>query len=68
MPMTAAQMETAIVQLQARVDRVTTVNAELGKRVEALEKAGPDAEQLKRIADALDDVADAAHGPYGGRQ
>jgi hypothetical protein len=68
MPMTAAQMETAIVQLQARVDRVTVVNAELGKRVEALEKAGPSTVQLQRIADALNDVASATHGPYGGRQ
>jgi hypothetical protein len=68
MPMTTAEMEQAILKLQVRVDRLTVVNTELGKRVEALEKAGPDAEQLKRIADALDDVADAAHGPYGGRQ
>jgi Trm5-related predicted tRNA methylase len=68
MPMTTAEMERAIVQLQARVDRVTVVNNELAKRVEGLEKAGPSTVQLQRIADALDDVADAAHGPYGGRQ
>ena len=67
MPMTTDQMDVAIRTLQARVDRLAMVSNEQARRIEALEKPNL-GEKVAQIAEALEDIADAAHGPYGGRK
>ena len=61
MPMTTDQMDVAIRTLQARVDRLAMTSNEQARRIEALERAGSP-EQLKRIADALNQFGEQQAG------
>ena len=67
MPMTTDQMDVAIRTLQARVDRLAMVSNEQARRIEALEKPNLGA-QMEALVAEVKAIADAAHGPYGGRQ